>query len=183
MNAVPAWARDILAFWFAELTPKDWFRKDDALDAAMRARFLADWEGRQREPADSFMGNGDTALAAVILFDQFARNMFRDDPRAFACDPLARAIADAAIARGFDGDYEESERQFFYMPFMHSEDLADQDRSLALFGTFSGSDSLGYARAHRAVIERFGRFPHRNAVLGRETTDEEKAAIESGAIW
>lgn len=183
MNTVPAWARDILAFWFAELTPKDWYRKDDAVDAAMRERFLGDWEGRQGEPADSFMDNGDTALAAVVLFDQFSRNMFRDDPRAFSCDPLARAIANAAIARGFDSEYEESHRQFFYMPFMHSEDLADQDRCLALFETFSGEGSLGYARAHRAVIAKFGRFPHRNAVLGRETTDEEKAAIESGAIW
>ena len=109
--------------------------------------------------------------------------MFRDDPQAFSCDPLARAIADAAIDRGFDKGVDESRRQFFYMPFMHSEEMADQDRCVALFETFSGEGSLGYAKAHRKVIARFGRFPHRNEALGRETTGEEKEAIEQGAVW
>lgn len=183
MSDNPAWAQDILAFWFDELVPKDWYRKNDAVDAVIRDRFLAHWESKQGESPDTFLDNADTALAAVILFDQFSRNMFRDDPRAFSFDPLAREIVGAAIGKGFDTELDESHRQFFYMPFMHSEDVVDQDRCVALFETFSGEGSLGFALAHRKVIAKFGRFPHRNALLGRDTTAAEKEAIEQGAVW
>ncbi|NNC73091.1 MAG: DUF924 domain-containing protein [Sphingomonadaceae bacterium] len=183
MNASPAWAREILAFWFDELSPEDWYRSNAALDSQIRDRFLEHWENRQDEAPDAFMANAGTALAATILFDQFSRNMFRDDVRAFSCDPLARDIADAAIAKGFDGEVDESHRKFFYMPFMHSEDIADQERCVALFKTFSGEGSLKFAKAHRDVIAELGRFPHRNEALGRETTAAERVAIENGAAW
>ena len=123
------------------------------------------------------------ALAAIILFDQFPRNIFRDQARAFATDPLALSIARAALDRGFDEAFVAGARMFFYMPFMHSEALADQERALALFSQPGFETNLGFAKAHHAIIARFGRFPHRNAMLGRETLPEEEEAVREGAQW
>ena len=167
-------SEEILSYWFDELTDEDWFRRNDAVDEAIRHRFRPTWQAwRERVPA-SALTEPDDALAAVILFDQFPRNMFRGTADAFATDPLALALARNAIAAGFDTAVDESRRSFFHMPFMHSENLADQERCVALF---AGTDSEKHAVEHRDIIARFGRFPHRNRALGRESTEEEKAFL------
>ncbi len=145
--------------------------------------FRSLWEAQKGKPAGDFLADADTALAAIVLFDQFPRNMFRHEARAFATDALALEIAKAAIDHGYDGEFVESARAFFYMPFMHSESLADQERCVALFSAPGLEYNLGFARAHRDVIARFGRFPHRNEALGRATRPEEEEAISQGAGW
>ncbi len=172
--------RDVLAYWFSPRTARHWFRSGHELDRPVRARFrglhrvaasgrLADW---LETPAG--------ALALSIVLDQFPRNIYRDTPDAFATDALAREVADAAIARGHDRAAPVPRRLFFYLPFEHSEDLADQERAIALFRARCNLfDYIDYAERHRDVIARFGRFPHRNPLLGREHTPEEKAWLES----
>ena len=177
----PGWVRDVLAFWFDELGPAQWFAKDAALDERIRARFQP-LHARLAASADPPIDTPAQALATVIVLDQFSRNLHRDDARAFAADALARRLADAAIARAFDAQVDASRRMFFYLPFEHSEDLADQDRSIALFTAIGDPRLTRYAEAHRALIARFGRFPHRNAVLGRRSTqDEEEYLKQPGA--
>jgi uncharacterized protein (DUF924 family) len=166
----------VLSFWLG-LRPEQWWAPDDALDAEIRARFLDLWEEqRERHPSD-FLGSAEEALAAVILFDQFPRNMFRGHADQFATDPLALVIAKGAVDRGLDDDGMTSERRaFLYMPFQHSEDPRAQRQSLLLFTALGDAEMLRYARLHHDVIERFGRFPHRNAMLGRKPTAMELAA-------
>lgn len=176
------WIHDVLAYWFDEVGPQGWWSSENSPDAEINERFGELWEEQRHRPARAFLGSAESALAAVILFDQFARNLHRDDPRAFATDPLARAIAYGAIGAGYQADYSDDQRQFLYMPFMHSEDLADQQRSLELFGSL-GEGSIKFARKHHDIIARFGRFPHRNEVLGRETLPQEKEAVEQGKGW
>jgi len=181
-------ARDVLDFWFgpdAETLPADgrpeWFRKDDAFDDAIRARFgtliaealaggLGDWCATPKG-----------ALARVIVLDQLTRNAFRGTPQAFAGDARALATAGDAIARRFDAALGAHERRFLYMPFEHSEALADQERSVALFEALARDtghgDPLDWAVRHADVVRRFGRFPHRNAILGRTSTPEELAYL------
>lgn len=173
----PAWVRAVLHFWFQELSGAQWFAKDAALDARIRERFLAIHE---HLVANDGAGVSDsrTMLAAVIVLDQFSRNLFRGDPRAFAADPIARRIAANAIDRGFDKCMGKEERMFLYMPFQHSEELADQDRSMLLFTALGDAYQLGYAKKHHEVIARFGRFPHRNKMLGRAPRADEIAAGE-----
>jgi uncharacterized protein (DUF924 family) len=166
------WVGDVLRFWFEECVPEQWFKKDDAFDAALRQRF-GDAHRRVMALAhEDCLRDVDTALAATIVLDQFSRNMFRGTPEAFASDAKALAIAEAAVARGFDRSVDEARRRFFYLPFEHSEDAEVQKRSVVLFATL-GSDALRWAEAHRVIIDRFGRFPHRNAILGRVSTPEE----------
>ena len=177
-----SWQREILDFWFGLESEQHW-EVDPALDAACRERFLADWEEQRARPASDFLGSPDEALAAILLFDQMPRNMFRRDPRSFATDPLARDIAAGAVERGYDSELPVERRIFLYMPFEHSEELADQDRSVALFEAIGDDFYTDFARKHRDVIARFGRFPHRNALLGRESTAEERAYVaEEGAF-
>lgn len=128
------------------------------------------------------MSDGDTVRAAILLFDQVPRNIYRDSARAFAYDPLALTLSKEAIARGMDEGLPNAQRQFVAMPLMHSEDLADQEASVAYFGEHL-PDNLSFARSHHEMIERFGRFPHRNAALGRDTTPEEQRAIDEGFSW
>lgn len=168
------WASEILTFWFS-LDPAQWWKPDEALDADIADRFLELWEERSRHLQEDFLGSPYDALAAVILFDQFPRNMFRDQTRSFATDHLALAIARAAVDRGYDQQIRQDERGFLYMPFQHSEDLDDQQRSVLLFTALGDGEMLHYARLHHDVIERFGRFPHRNAILGRAPRAEEIA--------
>lgn len=182
-EAAPDWARDVLAFWFEELSNADWWSHSPELDAEIARRFGALWESERAKPAETFLGSAGEALAAVLLFDQFPRNLFRKNKRAFATDALALAIAKGAIECGYDADLTKERRQFLYMPFMHSEDLADQERSLELFGALSDQEALKFAREHRDLIARFGRFPHRNAILGRESTPEEIAWSENHHGW
>ena len=170
---------DIIAFW-RDAGPAKWFAKDDAFDTELRARFLDTHFAAARREHEALLDDADGALALILLLDQVPRNVFRDSAHAFATDPLARAYADRAIAAGHDLRVDPALRVFFYLPFEHSEDLADQDRCVALVTGMSDTNYLKYAEAHRDVIRRFGRFPHRNRALARENTLEEQAWLEAG---
>jgi uncharacterized protein (DUF924 family) len=169
------WRSDILRFWFG-LDPKEWWNGGAELDHRIRQQFLELWSEKRQLPVDAFLGDPLTALAGVVLFDQLPRNMFRGNAEQFATDHLALAIAKAAIDKRFDEQLSPQERGFLYMPFQHSEDLADQNRSLLLFTGLGDAGQLDYAVKHHDVIERFGRFPHRNAMLGRSPRPDEIAA-------
>lgn len=171
----------VLAFW-REAGPKKWFSKDDSFDAAIRTRFLATYEAAAAGRLANWEHSPESALALEIVLDQFPRNMFRGDARTFAADPLARQIAGRAIAKGFDRQVPAAERGFFYLPFEHSESLADQERCVALYRTAGDADGLKWADLHADIIRRFGRFPHRNAMLGRTTTAEEQAFLDGGGF-
>ena len=162
-------AEEVLRFWFGQ-DPKRWFEKNATFDAEIRSRFLALYE-ELSSSADWLSGPRD-CLARTIVLDQFPRNMFRGTPRAFAADPLALAAAKHAVAKSWDRDLLPVEKQFLYLPFEHSESLADQERACELMRTLD-EDLYGWALKHKVIIERFGRFPHRNEILGRESTPEE----------
>ena len=169
------WRSDVLKFWFA-LDPEQWWKTDEALDERIRRDFLKAWAEKRQLPADAFLTDPLTAVAGVILFDQFPRNMFRGHANAYSTDPLALAIAKGAVDKGLDQELAPDERKFLYMPFQHSENLEDQNRAVPLFTALGDDHQLGYAKRHRDIIERFGRFPHRNAILGRPSRPEEIAA-------
>jgi uncharacterized protein (DUF924 family) len=169
------WRGDVLKFWFG-LDSRQWWKTDPALDHRIRQGFLKLWAEKRQLPVESFLDDPLSALAAIILFDQFPRNMFRGQADQFATDHLALAIAHEAVERGFDDQLERDERCFLYMPFQHSENLRDQKRSVLLFSRLGSDFYLGYAKKHLEIIERFGRFPHRNAILGRAPRPEELAA-------
>jgi len=173
-------AAAVVAFW-RQAGPERWFAKDDAFDADFRARFLDLHLAAARRAHDDWLGSAEGALALMILLDQFPRNCFRGSAQMYATDPLARHCADRAIAAGLDQQVTPDLRLFFYLPFAHSENLTDQDRSVAL-GKVLGGDPLEHAEGHRAIIRRFGRFPHRNALLGRDTTAEEQAFLDEGGF-
>jgi len=175
VSGVDSWRADILKFWFG-LDPRQWWKSDPALDHQIKERFLKLWTEKRQLPAESFLDDPLSALAAVILFDQMPRNMFRGDAEQFATDHLALAVARKAVDSGFDEELEPQERGFLYMPFQHSENLDDQNRSLLLFTRLGDDDQLGFARKHHDVIARFGRFPHRNLMLGRAPRADELAA-------
>jgi len=172
-----AWVRDVLGFWFAR-GEQDWWRADAAFDEEIAARFRQLWEEQRERPPEDFLDAPDHALAAVILFDQFPRNMFRGHADQFSTDPLALAVAKGAVERGYDDGMAPERRQFLYMPFQHSEDAQDQTRSLLLFTALGEPEQLRYARLHHEIIARFGRFPHRNAIFGRKPRADELAAGE-----
>jgi uncharacterized protein (DUF924 family) len=178
-----SWQGDILHFWFDELGQDNWFGSGADIDEQITERFQELWEEQRTKMAVDFLGLPEQALAAIILFDQFPRNMFRDTAEAFATDHLALQIAREAIDREMDHKLTDEQRMFVYMPFMHSEDLDDQTRSLGLFTALGIENNIKFAKAHRDIIVKYGRFPHRNAVLGRETRPEEQAAIEQGSDW
>ena len=171
------WIGDVLKFWFG-LDPDRWWKQDDSLDENISERFKRLWAEKRQLPPEQFLSHPLTALAAVILFDQFPRNMFRGHAEQFATDPLALQIARAAVDKGFDDQLSKEEKIFLYMPFEHSEDMDDQRRSLALFTALGDDYFLDFAKKHHDVIQRFGRFPHRNAILGRQPRTEEVAAGE-----
>ncbi len=173
--------QDILDFWLAA-GPQKWFAKDDAFDAAICARFFEAHEAAARNDLDAWESTRESALALVILLDQFSRNLHRGSSRAFAADPKARGIAARALEKGFDAAMPMPLRQFFYLPFMHSEDVADQERCVALYRALGDEGLLKYADDHLDIVRRFGRFPHRNAVLGRQTTAEEQAFLDAGGF-
>lgn len=171
-------AEQVVAFWRAAGMQR-WFNKDAAFDAEFRAKCLPLHERAAARELNLWLDTPDGALALVLLLDQLPRNAFRDSPRTFATDSLAREYADAAIARGHDARVDPALRFFFYLPFEHSEDLADQERSVALHQAIGFEE---YALHHRDIIQRFGRFPHRNRVLGRESTAQELAYLEQGGF-
>ena len=181
MTVPPEGPQDVLAFW-RDAGPKKWFTKDAAFDEDIRTRFLATYEEAAAGDLAAWEATPEGALALAIMLDQFPRNMFRNDARTYAADPLARAVAERAIARGFDGQVPEGERQFFYLPFEHSEALADQERCIALCRVTGDAELVKWAEIHADIIRKFGRFPHRNAILGRATAPEEQAFLDSGGF-
>ncbi len=173
-------ADSVLTFWLDEIGPARWYEQDAALDAMILERFAPLWRRAQGDGLDDWSETPRGALALLIVLDQFPRNMFRGDALAFSTDALALQIAKRAVAAGLDLTIDMPERQFFYLPYMHSEDLTDQHACVALIAERGAQDSLFHAHAHRAVIERFGRFPYRNDALGRENTPEEQSYIDAG---
>lgn len=176
-------AEMVLRFWLDEVGEKRWYAQDDALDQMIRDRFQGLWEEARSGRLAGWSCAARGALAFLVLTDQFPRNMFRNDARAFATDRLAMSVAIPAIHRHWDLTIAEPERQFFYLPLMHSENLADQDHCVRLMLTRlpeTGADNLRHAQAHREVIRNFGRFPFRNKALGRETLPAEETFLSSG---
>lgn len=170
---------EVLSFWFEELTPAQHWMRDDAVDAAILERFGAVNAEAAAGGCDGWQAGCDGALALVITLDQFSRNLFRNSPRAFANDPKALEIARNAIDAGHDAALPDGRRMFFYLPFEHAEDLAMQERCMELFSALDLTDqNMQAVRRHHEIIERFGRFPHRNDVLGRESTVEEVAFLK-----
>ncbi len=168
--------QEILAFWFEEISPMEQFMGGPEIDDRISQRFGGAWEQAASGECNDWAESADGALALVILLDQFPRNMFRGSGKSFATDQMAREVADRAIRDGHDMQMAEPRRLFLYMPFMHSEELAEQDRCVDLIAermTETGAQNLLHARAHRGIIEMFGRFPYRNEALGRENTAEE----------
>lgn len=175
----PAWVGEVLHFWFDELGRKGWFAKDEAIDAACRDRFAYLIDEINQTPFEEITASPERALASVIVLDQFTRNIYRGTARAFAYDELARAVARLAIALHLDKRLIFPDRRvFLYLPFEHSEAYADQLRAVELIEELGDDEYTRYAEAHRDVIARFGRFPHRNAILGRTSTPEEIAFLE-----
>ncbi len=172
---------EILVFWRAAGRER-WYEPDDAFDADVRSRFLELWRKAAAGELSSWETTDEGALALVIILDQFPRNMFRGDSRTYSSDALAREVASRAIARGADRRVEPVLLEFLYLPFMHSEHLADQLRCVELFRNTDHADNLKYAEDHADIIRRFGRFPHRNPILGRATTPEEQAFLDGGGF-
>jgi len=172
---------EILAFW-RDAGPARWYSRDDAFDAEVRQRFFGLWQRAAAGELSSWETSDDGALALVIVLDQFPRNMFRDDIRTYASDAQAREVAHRAVERGVDARIDGALREFLYLPFMHSEHLADQLRCIELSRAAGHTESLKWAEHHADIIRRFGRFPHRNSLLGRATTPDEQAFLDQGGF-
>jgi uncharacterized protein (DUF924 family) len=172
-----AWVVDVNRFWFEELRPADWFSANPAVDGAIRTRFAELREHLKKNPPSALSAMGH--LAAIIVFDQFSRNLFRGSPEAFATDSLALTLAEQAVDRGLDEPMGPHQREFLYMPFMHSEDPGVQARLVAPFRSIGIPEVTRHAEQHKAVIDRFGRFPNRNAALGRKSTEAESLYLQS----
>ncbi|MDH3535053.1 MAG: DUF924 domain-containing protein [Gammaproteobacteria bacterium] len=171
--------QDIIDFWFSDETRKLWFNSTPEFDQLLRARYLETWEQAGRGEIDHWMQSADGCVALVIVLDQFPLNMFRGDAQAFATEDRSRDVARFAIERGFDESLSADKKGFLYMPFMHSENLEDQDLSLRLFDQPGLESSLRFAHHHHDIVARFGRFPHRNASLGRTSTAAEIEYLNS----
>jgi uncharacterized protein (DUF924 family) len=173
----PGWVGEVLDFWFGTLSREDWYRKSESLDETVRNRFE---DLYRRIAASTPVGDeaARTLLAAVIVLDQFPRNMFRGTSQAFVTDGKALALVKAAVASGADRALAFDQRHCLYLPFQHSEDLADQEQGCAIYQALGDEEGLDFARRHKAIIEHFGRFPHRNAALGRASTPEETAFLK-----
>lgn len=172
------WVGDVHRFWFEEMAQADWFKKSDATDDAIRSRFMPVHGELMAQSGNPGSASPLAMLAAIIVLDQFSRNMFRGTPRAFASDPAALRIARVMVDRGLDTAMTKNQRLFAYLPFEHSENAADQARSVELMGELKDEELTKYAVAHKVIIDSFGRFPHRNAILGRPSTDEEIAFLK-----
>lgn len=183
MTAAHSEAQQVRDFWIDEVGPKGWYAQDADLDADISRRFAALWDRASQGALEGWGRSAEDALAYLILTDQFPRNMFRGDARAFATDARALCTAKCAIGKELDQKIPEPQRQFFFLPLMHSESLTDQDQAVRMFLTRmpqSGAENLLHARAHREVIRLFGRFPYRNAALGRATTAAEQRFLDNG---
>jgi len=172
---------EIFLFW-EDAGPGKWFAADPVFDEQVRARFLETYEAGARGELSHWERSAYGAFALVILLDQFPRNMFRGTPKAFATDEMAKQVAGRGIAAGRDKAVDPEVHTFFYMPYMHSESLADQDRCVELMAASGKQENIKYAEIHRDAIARFGRFPHRNEILGRKSTPEEIAYLDGGGF-
>ena len=172
-------ARQVLDFWFDADKRRCWFRSTPDLDALIRERFASTWEAAREGRLHTWLQQADAALALVIVLDQMPLNMFRGQAQAFASEAQAREATLHAISQGHDRGMVDQRRQFFYLPLMHSERLADQDMAVELLDKAGMQDNLRWARHHREIVRRFGRFPHRNAILGRPSTERERAWLAS----
>ena len=175
ITATPA---EVLRFWFEDSTPAQWFAKDDGFDAAIRERFGALHACAAQAELWHWRGDAPGRLAEVIVLDQFSRNLHRGAPAAFAQDGMALALAQEAVAQGLDAQLPPTRRAFLYMPYMHSESPREQQESLRLFTVLGNPVNLDFAQRHEAIVARFGRYPHRNAVLGRASTAQELAFLQ-----
>ena len=171
--------REVVEFWFSEPVRKLWFDATPAFDQQLRERFGSTYEAAAAGELDDWQRTPTGALALVIVLDQFPLNMFRGQARSFETEARSREVAAAAIEQGFDARLDDKQKAFLYLPFMHSESLADQDRCVALFESAGLNDNLKWAYHHRDIVRRFARFPHRNAILGRDSTAEEQAYLAS----
>lgn len=172
---------DVIAFW-RHAGPAKWFTKDEHFDAEIRQRFMLLWEKAAGGELDHWQNSVQGTLALLLVLDQFPRNMFRNNARAFSTDAKARLVAKSTIERGFDQHIAPDLRAFVYLPFEHSEDLQDQKYSMMLFQALGDENYLRYAQIHQDIIEQFGRFPHRNKVLGRKSTPAEQAFLDNGGF-
>lgn len=175
-------ADDVLKFWLDDCTPADWYKVDESFDDQIRARFEGAWQNLCDGHYSLWLTYPSGALAYIILADQFSRNMFRGQAKAFASDRIALAVAKSVVDKGWDLRIDPPARQFFYMPMMHSENLCDQERCVRLMceRMNDGGNNLLHARAHREVIRKFGRFPYRNDALGRSSTALEQSYVQGG---
>ncbi|POF32657.1 DUF924 family protein [Roseibium marinum] len=181
MTDQPITSPDVLDFWW-QAGPEKWFASDDKFDRSCRERFLPAIEDALSGCLDSWMETADGSLALLLLLDQMTRNVFRGTAGAFKGDIKALTVAEHALARGFDRAFPKAARGFFYLPFEHSEDMAHQERSVDLFRSLGDKELYHYALIHMDVIRRFGRFPHRNKLLGRDTTPQEQVYLEDGGF-
>lgn len=177
MHSAAAEAINVLTFWLGEVPPEKRFIRDDALDAAIKSRFAGLHARLSDEVPEAWRLTPERMLAAIIVLDQFSRNLHRDSPKAWACDPVALSLTREALSRSYDEELRGDQLQFLFMPLMHSECPIDQALSVALFEGIENPLAYDYAKQHKVIIDRFGRFPHRNAVLGRESTLEEIAFL------
>jgi len=181
---LPGKAAEVLRYWFKELKPEQWWKKDADVDATITTRFGDLYAAHLVETPSEWIKLAHGCLAAIIVLDQFPRNMFRDDARTYATDDRALVLASNTISAGWDMELEPVERSFLYMPYQHSENQVMQVRSVELFTSLGDEDNLDFAIKHKEIIDRFGRFPHRNRMLGREsTTEEEEFLKEPGLFW
>lgn len=179
----PDWAAQLLTFWFEAHGDTDWWQGGADFDADVKARFDGWREALRTRPAAQFLCDAQTALAAILLFDQVPRNAHRGSAEAFATDHIALALAKAAVAAGMDNGLTSDQRLFLYLPFEHSEDADDQRESVRLISALGNDEWTQFALDHQAMIERFGRFPHRNAALGRADRPGEAEAVAAGNHW
>ncbi len=176
-------AQAIIEFWVNDVGPDGWYQSTEALDQSIRDQFMDDWHAAKDGAYDCWARRTEKSLALLILLDQFPRNMFREDARAFSTDKKAREVANLAIEQGFDLRTDEPQRQFYYLPFMHSECLQHQERCVRLVKErmpVAGESNLMHAKVHREVIRLFGRFPYRNAAFGRTNTEAEQKFLDEG---
>lgn len=171
--------QEVLDFWFDELEPKDWFVKNPELDERIRERFLALHQEIARGEHANWQETPEGTLAAVIVLDQFSRNMFRDTAESFAYDERALAMSQTAVEKGFDKKLSKEQQSFLYMPYMHSESKEIHEEALQLFEKLGNEENLKYEKLHKKIIDQFGRYPHRNKILGRETTPEEQHFLDT----
>ncbi|QSX37844.1 DUF924 family protein [Shewanella sedimentimangrovi] len=176
-TSLPPQAEAVLHFWFVEISPKQWWAKDPGFDDLIRSRFGALLESAVRGELFSWRASAEGRLAEVLVLDQFSRNIHRDTPAAFAADPIALVLAQEAVAQQADRRLPDKWLAFLYMPFMHSESALIHETAMTLFDQDATRSNLDFERRHKAIIDRFGRYPHRNAILGRISTEEELAFL------